>query len=172
MGMRGHYGVTMEDGFVLATYQHSDMNPGWWGYRLVKEALELSRDNPQYVEWASWRARQIRRCDPDGENQRYCYWHHRPHISLPEDFDMGGGQYEPSFRGMLEYDELYPADLEDKWDIGYSYFWNLDASIVSIEINNEPTAMLHLALDDPVLADAIEGGAGAFQELAWALQSR
>ena len=39
MGTRGHYGVAMSDGLVLATYQHSDMNLGWFGYRLTKEAV-------------------------------------------------------------------------------------------------------------------------------------
>ena len=127
-----------------------------------------------YVEWAKQRARQIRPCDTDGENQQHCYWHHRPHISPPEDLDVGGGRYEPSFDAMLRFDELYPADFENDWSIEYTYLWNLDTDVLAIEVATPDIGArseFYLALDDPDLVSVIEAGSDAFQEQAWSVRA-
>ena len=137
MGLRGNYGIRADGRLLLGTYQHWAMQPSGWGYALAQEATEMLDRGSDYLRAICEQAAQTSVCETFPDRQTNCYWDHRPFVQIgpmtPGDDEGKGKTYEPSFGGLVAMWEVYPPHLGLGTDIEFSYWWEVDAGIFTVE---------------------------------------
>ena len=145
MSTRGSYGILHGDN-LLVTYQHDDMYPGWWGYRLARDAYdnreracEIGEASKKAVycqysgDWKSslyyWeKVFKNGQTDLIHENPRFHYCFHRPGATEAEvsAYNLHSvPATAPSFSQLAYMEEVFPEEHmpDNETDRDYHYTW-------------------------------------------------